>query len=204
MKNYKANWPKWLLDAVTTEKEKEINESSDVRLGDVRLGDVRLGDVRWGDVRWGDVRLGDVRLGDVRLGDVRLGDVRLGDVRWGDVRLGDVRLGDVRWGDLIWQDYFDVLWRVPEEVAGLVAALKAGKVNGRTYNGPCACLLGTIANLRHCGYNEIPGLTPNSSRPSEQFFMAIAVGDTPERSPWAAAAVRWAEIFQELAVTHRP
>ncbi len=59
MKDYKANWPQWLKEAVTPEVER------------------RLGDLRWGDVRLGDVRLGDLLLGDVRLADVLLGDVRL-------------------------------------------------------------------------------------------------------------------------------
>ena len=41
--------------------------------------------------------------------------------------MSDLRLGDLRLDDLYWQDYFDVLWRVPDEIAGLIAALKAGK-----------------------------------------------------------------------------
>jgi hypothetical protein len=184
MKNYKEAWPKWLLDAVTPEVEKE------------------LGDLQWGDVRWGDLRLGDVRLGDVRWGDVRLGDVRLGDVRLGDLWWGDVRLGDVRLGDAIWQDYFDVLWRAPHEVAGLISALKNGKVDGSTYESECACLVGTIANLQHCNYNDIPGLVPDRSRPIERFFLAIGTESTPENNPWSRVAVRWAEIFQELSVKH--
>ena len=211
MKNLKAAWPKWLLDAVTPEKEKEIGDPrlGDLRLGDLRLGDLRLGDPRWGDPRWGnrrlgdlrlgDPRLGDLRLGDLRLGDLRLGDLRLADLRWGDLRLNDVRGGDVRLGDLYWQDYFDVLWRVPDEIAGLIAALKAGKVNGSRYEGACACLCGTIANLKHCNYQKIPGLVPDISRPIEQFFLGIGVGSTPENNPWCAMAVRWAEIFQELS-----
>jgi hypothetical protein len=181
MKNLKAAWPKWLLDAVTPEKEKEI-----------------------GHLRLGDPRRGDLRLGDLRLDDLRLGDLRLDDPRWGDLRLGDLRLGDVRLDDLYWQDYFDVLWRVPDEIAGLIAALKAGKVNGSCYEGACACLCGTIANLKHCNYQKIPGLVPDSSRPIEQLFLGIGVGSTPENNPWCAMAVRWAEIFQELSAAHKP
>jgi hypothetical protein len=102
-------------------------------------------------------------------------------------------------GDVFWQDYFDVLWRVPHEVDGLIAALKAGKVNGSTYEGVCACLCGTIANIKYCKHNNIPGLVPDSSRPIERFFLSIATGDTPETNPFSALAVRWAEAFQELA-----
>jgi hypothetical protein len=131
-----------------------------------------------------------------------LGDLRLGDVRWGDVRWGDLRLGDVRWGDVFWQDYFDVLWRVPLEIDGLISALKTGKVNGSTYEGACACLCETIANLKHCKYDTIPGLIPDSSRPIERFFLSIQTGDTPATNQFSALAVRWAEAFQELAAAN--
>ena len=139
MKNYKANWPQWLLTAVTPEKEKEFTD-------------------------------------------------------W---------LGDVRLGDVFWQDYFDVLWRVPDEITGLIATLKAGKVDGSTYSGSgCKCLCGTIGDLKHCAYDRIPGLVPDSSRPIERFFLSIKPGHTPKNNPFSALAVRWAEAFQELAAAN--
>ncbi len=66
-----------------------------------------------------------------------------------------------------------------------------GKIDGSAYEGECACLVGTIANVKHCNYQELPGLAPDSSRPAERFFLAISVGDTPEKSQFASLAVQW-------------
>lgn len=73
----------------------------------------------------------------------------------------------------------DDLWAVfsaaPAEVPAVLAALKEGRVNGSAYSGECACLVGTIANARHCDYESIPGLRPDARRPAEQWFLGIPV-----------------------------
>jgi len=79
-------------------------------------------------------------------------------------------------------DFWAILSAAPAEVPALIEALKAGKVNGSTYEGECACLVGTIANARKCNYAKIPGLTPNSHRPAEAFFTAIKPGALPRRT----------------------
>jgi hypothetical protein len=133
---------------------------------------------------------------------------KFGSVVWrGGVWRGGVWRGGV-WRGGVWRggewrggvkgDFFDLLLRVPHEVDGLIATLKAGNVDGSCYEGDCCCLCGTIANLRHCNYRQIPGLTPDSTRPIERFFLAIRPGHTPENNPWCKQAVAWAEEFQEL------
>ncbi len=96
-------------------------------------------------------------------------------------------------------DFFDVLLRAPAEVAGLRAALIAGKVNGSTYKGDCACLVGTIANVRgvEC-YGLGNGIRPDSSRPIERWFLAITEGDTPETNQVSKIVVEWLDEFVEL------
>ena len=84
-----------------------------------------------------------------------------------------------------------MLSATPVEVTGLRDALIEGRVNGSTYDGECACLVGTLANVRHCAYDEIPGLSPNSSRPAERFFVGIRQGDTPETNQFSKLAVEW-------------
>ena len=96
-------------------------------------------------------------------------------------------------------DYFDVLLRAPREVAGLRVALAAGRVNGSTYEGECACLVGTIAYVRGGQYNNLGnGIKPDSRRSIERWFMGIKKGDTPATNPVSALAVQWLDEFSAL------
>lgn len=96
-------------------------------------------------------------------------------------------------------DYWDVLLRAPREIAGLRAALVAGRVDGSTYEGECACLVGTIARVRGGQYDALgSGLRPDSSRPIECFFMGIRKGNTPEFNQCSALAVQWLDEFSAL------
>lgn len=90
-------------------------------------------------------------------------------------------------------DLWAVLSSVPAEVAGIRAALAEGRIDGSTYEGDCACLVGTIAHVRHCKYDAIPTLRPNSVRPIERFFLNINRGDTPETSQFSKLALEWTD-----------
>src|SRR5579872_7397616 len=85
-------------------------------------------------------------------------------------------------------DIRTVLETSPNEVGGLLKALWQGRINGSAYHGECACLVGTIANVRGCKYTEIPNLKPDSDRPAERWFLNIRTGDTPVTNPVAAFA----------------
>lgn len=96
-------------------------------------------------------------------------------------------------------DFWEILLRAPGEIAGLRAALVEGRVDGSTYQGACACLVGTIANVRGVGYIELGnGIKPNSDRPAERWFMGIHEGDTPETSQISAITVQWLDEFVAL------
>lgn len=90
-------------------------------------------------------------------------------------------------------DIWAVLSSAPSEVVGLIAALKEGRIDGTAYEGECACLVGTIANIRHVSKNGLNGLMPNSSRPVERFFLGINKGDTPETNQFSKLALEWCE-----------
>ena len=88
----------------------------------------------------------------------------------------------------------------PTEVAGLKQALIEGRLDGSAYEGSCACLIGTIANVRHCHYDELvdinPELRPNAYRPAERWFLGIREGQTPENHPIAALTLAWIEQWE--------
>ena len=88
------------------------------------------------------------------------------------------------------KDLLAILSEYPNEVPGLLAALREGRINGSVYSGTCACLIGTIANVRGINVNL---LYRNSSRPAERWFLAIREGHTPENNPITAITTAWVE-----------
>ena len=62
------------------------------------------------------------------------------------------------------------------EVPGLIQALCEGRVDGSVYEGECACLVGTIGNLRGV---SIMTLDHDARRPAERWFAMIRAGDKP-------------------------
>ncbi|HTB85987.1 MAG TPA: pentapeptide repeat-containing protein [Candidatus Sulfotelmatobacter sp.] len=97
-------------------------------------------------------------------------------------------------------DLWSILLTVPDEVKFLRKALVDGKVNGSTYTGECACLVGTIANGRKCQIENLGILKPNASRMAERYFLQIRPGGIPEKNPFAKKAVEWIDQFVELQV----
>ena len=130
---------------------------------------------------------------DLRGTDLRDADLRDAVLRGADLRGADLRGADLRDADLtpIRDDLWAVLSSAPREVPGLLAALNEGRVNGSSYTGSCSCLVGTLANVRGCDYTNIAGLTPNSDRPAERFFLAIQQGQTPATHEPARIAEEW-------------
>jgi len=158
------------------------------------LGGADLGGADLRGANLGGADLGGANLYGANLYGANLGGADLGGADLGGADLRGANLGDADWG-AIEEDICDVLSAAPAEVPGLLAALRAGRVDGSAYQGDCACLVGTIANVRGCLYTQIPGITPDSSRPAERFFLAIRKGDTPATNPIAALAEAWIEGF---------
>ena len=91
------------------------------------------------------------------------------------------------------RDLFDILDNAPHEVAGLLAELIAGRVDGTTYTGECSYLVGTVARLQGCDVSAVPGIPMRSERPAERWFLAIRPGHTPKNSTVAAITATWIE-----------
>lgn len=88
------------------------------------------------------------------------------------------------------RDLFTVLDAAPDEVAGLRQKLVDGEVDGTCYVGECACLLGTIANVRGCKIKDI-GIIPDVNRPIEGYFLYIEPGDTPDKNSRVRNVIKW-------------
>ena len=104
---------------------------------------------------------------------------------------------------IIKNDIWEILLRTTTEISGLKKSILIGKINGSAYEGECACLVGTIAKVKGCSHHSIPGLTPNSSRPAERWFLQFKKGQTPENYSPLKVTLDWIEEFETLiAVIH--
>jgi hypothetical protein len=161
---------------------------ADLRDADLRDANLRRADLSDANLRRADLRDANLRDANLRRADLRDANLRRADLR--DANLSDANLRDANLTP-IRDDFWAVLSATPREVEGLRLAIIEGRVDGSTYNGECACLVGTIANVRHVDVSSLGALKPNSSRPIERFFLAINKGDKPETSQHSKLVLDW-------------
>jgi hypothetical protein len=174
---------------------------ADLRGADLRDADLRGADLRGANLRDADLRGADLRDADLRGADLRGANLRGADLRDADLCGADLRDANLRGAKNLPESYLrmcrDDLWAVlsaaPLEVDGLRLALADGRVDGSTYTGECACLVGTIAKVRGKEYDDLGILRPDPSRPIERFFTAISRGDTPATNEWSKHALSWCD-----------
>ena len=171
---------------------------SDANLRGANLSGANLSGANLSGANLRGANLSDANLRDANLRGAYLSGANLRDANLSGANLRGAYLSDANLRGFK-TDFFDVLLRAPHEIAGLRAALVAGRVDGSTYSGECACLVGTIANVRHANYDSLGnGLSPDSSRPIEGWFMNISKGDTPETNQCSALAIEWLDDFVSL------
>ncbi|UXT42496.1 pentapeptide repeat-containing protein [Agrobacterium tumefaciens] len=163
--------------------------SADLRSADLRSADLRSADLRYANLRSANLRSADLRSADLRSADLRSADLRYANLRSADLRSADLRYANLRSADLSYAnlrsadlrsfkaDLWMTLTQNRHEVPALIAALRDGRVDGSTYKGECACLVGTIANAKSVKYDV---LDHGASNPAEQWFAMIRKGDKPE------------------------
>ena len=78
----------------------------------------------------------------------------------------------------------------------MVTALRTGNVDGSTYTGTCACLVGTLKNA---GAVDLPHAAES---PAERWFLSIRKGDKPGDASTggfaAGKALEWIEQYCRL------
>ena len=168
-------------------------KAANLRGADLGGANLKAANLRGVDLRYANLshahlkgaNLRGANLTDANLTGADLTDTDLGGADLGYVNLEAANLGNVR------EDFLSVLDSSPTEVPGLRKAIVDGRIDGSSYEGDCACLVGTIAKVRGCDYRVIPNLTPDSLRPAERFFLGIHIGDTPETNQVSALALKW-------------
>src|SRR5690606_29949173 len=107
---------------------------------------------------WAD--LSEANLSKANLSKANLSKANLSKANLSKANLSEANLSKANLS-IIKSDLWSILLPAKREISGLKQALIDGKVDGSTYSGQCACLVGTIANIRNCGYGELKGIRPD-------------------------------------------
>lgn len=143
---------------------------------------------------------------NLRRADLRRADLREADLEGTDLEGANLRKADLRGAKNI-PDYYINLCKIDfirtvnilkqnGEVPFLREALSNGRINGTSYTGECACLVGSIANFQERYFKAICSSADYNNglhNPAEQWFWQIRKGDTSENNFFAKEAVRWCE-----------
>ena len=170
--------------------------SADLSSADLSSAELSSANLRGADLRSTNLSGADLSSAYLRGADLSDAYLRGANLSGADLRGANLRGANLSDADLRGQknDFWAILLHAPAEIQGLRLALIEGRVDGSTYEGPCACLVGTIANVRNANYQDI-GIKPDSSRPAEQWFMYIKKGDTPETNQISRFTVEWLDEF---------
>jgi hypothetical protein len=146
--------------------------------------------------------LSDANLSDADLIGANLSRANLIGANLIGADLSDANLSDA---DLIGanlsrikMDFFGRMLLAKHEIPALREKLIAGEINGSSYDGECACFVGTIANKCHLNYTNLPLLKPDSNSDTELWFLAIKPGMTPENNPVCKITLEWIDQFLTL------
>jgi hypothetical protein len=121
-------------------------------------------------------------------------DGEIANLSYADLSSANLRYADL--SDIV-EDFYKVLELAKSEVPELYKSIWDGKINGSSYQGECACLVGTIANIKKVNYECIDGLKPDSDRLSERWFLGIKTGDMPQNSEVSKLTAEWMEKYME-------
>ncbi|TBG37135.1 pentapeptide repeat-containing protein [Rhizobium leguminosarum] len=181
---------------------------SEANLSEADLSKANLSeaDLSWADLSEADLSEADLSWADLSEADLSKANLSEADLSWANLSEANLSEADLSWADLryIKHDIWGVLLNAIPEVPALRQALVDGKVDGSQYSGECACLCGTIANVRHCNYSNMAGIQANANSLAERFFLAIRPGCTPENHQPAKLVVEWIDEFMGLIAKVKP
>ncbi len=186
--------PRPIVTAILAAKASGSNlRGSDLRGSNLRCSDLSGSDLSGSDLRGSNLRGSDLSGSDLRGSDLRGSDLRGSDLSGSNLSDSNLSDSDLSGSNLrgIVDDFRARLDLVPREVAGLLSALRDGRVDGSCYEGECACFIGTVANVRGCNYQSLGDLKPDIASPTEKWFLAIRRGHTPDTSQIAAITEGW-------------
>jgi hypothetical protein len=162
-------------------------------------------DLAWADLSGADLSGADLSGADLSEADLSVANLSGADLSGANLSEAKLSEADLSEADLsvanlsgAKSDFIAEVLKLPSELENLRETLMAGKIDGSTYSGDCACLAGTIANHRGIKIESGDKIQENgiafkadSLSPRERFFTAISKGNTPENNGAAKIALEW-------------
>jgi hypothetical protein len=145
-----------------------LKEKADLSDTDLRDANLRGADLSGANLRGANLRGADLSGADLSDTDLRSANLRGANLRDANLRVANLRSFKA--------DLWMVLTQYRTEVPGLISAIKEGRIDGSVYSGECACLKGTLANIKGVSVNTFE---QDISQPAEQWFLMIRKGDKP-------------------------
>jgi hypothetical protein len=126
--------------------------------------------------------LSDADLSSAALSGADLSGAVLRDADLSGAVLRDADLSGADLSDADLRSFKADLWMTlvgaKAEIPLFIQSMLDGKIDGSQYEGECACLVGTLANVRGVSYaTAFPD--HSSGNPAEQWFLMIKKGDLP-------------------------
>jgi hypothetical protein len=173
---------------------------ANLRVANLRGADLSGANLRGANLRVADLSGADLRGANLRGANLSGADLRVANLSGANLHSANLSGADLRVANLLAYkaDLWELLLHAQPEIPALRQAIMDGKVNGSVYEGECACLCGTIANVRKCDYRQLEGIKPDSSRPIESLFTNVREGDTPENNQIAKYVVGWIDELLAL------
>ena len=180
-----------------------IEVKADLSGSDLSGSDLSFSNLRFSNLRFSNLRGSNLRGSNLRGSDLSGSDLSGSDLSGSDLSGSDLSGSNLRGSDLrpIKHDLFSVLLYAQHEVPGMLEALKMGKVDGSTYSGDCACLVGTLCKVRGTDARldtSVIKMPKDSGSAIERWFTGIRPGDTPANSQLVKLTVDWVEEFMSL------
>ena len=162
----------------------EIDATADM-LTNLRYADLSGANLRYANLRGASLSGASLSGANLHYADLRGASLSGASLSGADLSGANLRtfIADLRY----------ILSSAHTKVPFLVRALRNGKIDGSSYYGECACLVGT---LEQSGASGIPR---NVSSPAESWFLMIRKGDKPGDDTGggfaAAKALEWVEDY---------
>ncbi|NTG07200.1 pentapeptide repeat-containing protein [Rhizobium rhizogenes] len=179
---------------------------ADLSYADLRSADLSSANLSYANLSYADLSSANLSYANLSYANLSYANLSYADLSYADLSSANLSYANLSYANLrsFKADLWMTLTQNRHEVPALVAALRDGRVDGSTYEGDCACLVGTIANAKDVSYEV---LDHGASNPAEQWFAMIRKGDKPEDDSAGGfaskMALEWATewcVLNEIAV----